>query len=254
MLFILFTLGILAEAFLFQVTSYIPKNNNIFFHSFCFAFIIVHLDLGDLKVNPKFAVLLLMLVLFWWSDSYWKYLNRIFISKLFPNTRESVEGNVGMSSYLVSTPCDTMRYSDPATWELSHYKAFKNVMMPPQTVAGIDYIMNLDVVKTKGRSMRMLNMTELTPLAFEIGYELEKKQPLWYHLGVGMFKKEVTFFCSRIEHQYYDVVLFEYIPGLNNFYPFSIRQYLAENYVHKKTFKAPRSDHQGFIEVYERKP
>ena len=254
MLFILLTLGILAEALLFQVTSYIPKNNNVFFHSFCFAFIIVHLNLGDFKVNTRLAVLFLALVLFWWSESYWKYLDRIFVSKLFPNTKESVEGNVGMSSYLVSTPCDTMRYSDPATWELSRYNVFKNVMMPPQTVAGIDYIMNLDVVKKKGRSMRMLNMTELTPLAFEIGYELEKKQPLWYHLGVGMFKKEATFFCTRIEQQYYDMVLFEYIPGLNNFYPFSIRQCLAENYVHKKTFKAPRSDHQGFIEVYERRP
>jgi len=125
--------------------------------------------------------------------------------------------------------------------------------MPAQTAAGIDYVMNMNVIKTKGPSVRMLNMSELTPLAYEIGYELEKKQPLWYHLGVGMFAKETNFFCSRIEHQYYDVVLFEYIPGLNNFYPFSIRECLAKNYVHVKTFKAPRSDFQGFIEVYEKR-
>lgn len=253
-IYILLTLGILIEALLFQVTSYVPKNNNVFFHSFCFAFILVHVNIGDLKVNTRLASVLLILVLFWWSESYWKYIDRIVISKIFPNTKESAEGNVGMSSFLLSTPCDTMRYSDPATWGLSRYKAFQKVMMPPQTIDGIDYIMNLDVVKSKGKSIRMLNMSELTPLAYEIGYELEKKQPLWYHLGVGAFTKEVNQFCSKIENQYYDLVLFEYIPGLNNFYPFSVRSCLMQNYVHRKTFKAPRSDHQGFIEVYERKP
>jgi len=252
-IFALFTLGILAEALLFQVTSYVPKNNNVFFHSFCFAFIIASVNLGNLQVNKRMASVLVVLVLLWWSESYWKYLDRIIISKMFPGSKEVVEGNVGMSSFLLPTPCDTMRYSDPSTWVSSPYRAFKNVMMPAQTAAGIDYVMNMNVIKTKGPSVRMLNMSELTPLAYEIGYELEKKQPLWYHLGVGMFAKETNFFCSRIERQYYDVVLFEYIPGLNNFYPFSIRECLAKNYVHIKTFKAPRSDFQGFIEVYERR-
>ena len=38
-MFTLLTLGILAEAAIFQVTSYVPEDNNIFFHSFAFVFI-----------------------------------------------------------------------------------------------------------------------------------------------------------------------------------------------------------------------
>src|SRR5262249_25521064 len=38
MIFTLLTLGILAEAAIFQVTSYVPVDNNIFFHSFAFVF------------------------------------------------------------------------------------------------------------------------------------------------------------------------------------------------------------------------
>ena len=38
--FVLLTLGILAQAAIFQVTSYVPLDNNIFFHSFAFIFIL----------------------------------------------------------------------------------------------------------------------------------------------------------------------------------------------------------------------
>ena len=41
MVLTLLTLGMLIEATVFQVTSYIPQDNNIFFHSFAIAFILV---------------------------------------------------------------------------------------------------------------------------------------------------------------------------------------------------------------------
>jgi len=40
MLFLLLTIGILAEAVIFGVTSYTPPDNNIFYHSFAIAFIL----------------------------------------------------------------------------------------------------------------------------------------------------------------------------------------------------------------------
>src|SRR5690606_2393508 len=45
-LFYLFTIAILTEAAIFQVTSYTPPDNNIFFHSFAFVFLITQLPLG----------------------------------------------------------------------------------------------------------------------------------------------------------------------------------------------------------------
>src|SRR5450432_924877 len=56
MVFLLLTLGMIGEAAVFQETSYVPPDNNIFFHSFAFAFILnsfarnVHLDLNRMKI------------------------------------------------------------------------------------------------------------------------------------------------------------------------------------------------------------
>ena len=96
-------------------------------------------------------------------------------------------------------------------------------------------------------------MTELTPLAVEMPYSLETgpQIPLWYHLGVAMFNKEATMYEQLIQKQHYDLVLFEYIPLLNNFYPFRIRDRLQQHYQKIDSFPAPRrGDTKGIIEVF----
>ena len=95
-------------------------------------------------------------------------------------------------------------------------------------------------------------MTELTPLDYEFGYKLEtgENYPLWDHLGVCMFNKQCTDFCNKIKNKQYDVVLFEYVPALNNFYPFRIRDSLLTNYNKVDSFLAPRRPTNGMIEVY----
>src|SRR5690606_9649162 len=102
----------------------------------------------------------------------------------------------------------------------------------------------------------VLNMSELTFLAAEMPYVLERSPrfPLWYHLGVGMFNREAEMFEDRIRNNYYDVVLFEYMPGVNNFYPFRVRDTLKLHYQQVDSFVAPRSSEPGTIEIYIRKP
>lgn len=95
----------------------------------------------------------------------------------------------------------------------------------------------------------VLNMSELTPLAVEASFKLETG-PLWFHLGVGMFDRELNQFLTLIEGQYYDVVIFEHLPLLNNFYPFSIRDKLSQEYSLVDSFEAPRIVYPGTIEVY----
>jgi hypothetical protein len=74
---------------------------------------------------------------------------------------------------------------------------------------------------------------------------------LWYHLGVAMFNKEAKMYEDRIISKQYDLVLFEYIPPLNNFYPFRVRDTLQNQYRKIDSFPAPRrGDTQGMIEVY----
>ena len=124
--------------------------------------------------------------------------------------------------------------------------------MPGATVDGIQRLMNMPLVKNN-KDLKVLNMSELTPLAEEIPYKLESNPelPLWHHLGVGMFNKQAQIYEQRIGAHYYDLILFEYIPNLNNFYPFRVRDSLKANYKMVDSFFAPRRGNTlGNIEVY----
>lgn len=252
MVFVLLTLGILVEATIFQVTSYIPADNNIFFHSFAFAFILVWVA-DFLPLNFEAAPALLTGtagILLWWSSVYWKYLEKYIVKPAAVQTAQTNE--VNKKTYLLSKP-DT---SDVpmSEWRTIPMKAFQKILLPGPTVDGINRIVRMNEVKKK--NAKILNMTELTPLAREIPFALEQGSyyPLWYHKGVGMFQKQTDMFCDRIKNNYYDLVLFEYIPYLNNFYPFQVRDTLLQYYERVDVFTAPRKPSlQAWVEVYVRK-
>ena len=79
------------------------------------------------------------------------------------------------------------------------------------------------------------------------------QQPLWYHLNVGIFDKEVREISGKIKNNYYDIVLFEDIPFLNNFYPDSLRNDLRIYYPKTGDLFAPRKLEDSVIEVYIKK-
>jgi len=152
---------------------------------------------------------------------------------------------------------DTVRDIPQDQWVECGLPSFYRITMPAPTADGIHRLMDMDLVK-RGRNgnLKVLNMSELTPLAEEIPFQLEKNSqlPLWYHLGVGMFNKQADTFETRIGQHYYDLVLFEYIPTLNNFYPFRVRDSLRQEYRLVDSFLAPRRgpETKGQIEVYVR--
>lgn len=253
MVFTLLTLGILVEASIFQVTSYIPADNNIFFHSFAVAYILVLLT-SFIPLNvDSFRVLLAGTagIILWWSSVYWKYIEK-YIAKP-PATQQAVAGVVNKKTYLILKPDTTDVPMDQ--WRTIPLKAFGKMLLPGPTVDGINRLMQMNLVKNN-KNLKVLNMTELTPLAREMPFALETGQhyPLWYHQGVGMFQQQTDMFCSRIKNNYYDLVLFEYIPYLNNFYPFQVRDTLLRYYKQTDVFTAPRKPSiQAWVEVYVRK-
>ncbi len=259
MLFVLLTLGILTEASLFQVTSYTPPDNNIFYHSFAFAFIFSMLakQPGLSVARWRLTLCLVAGVMLWWSSIFWKYANRLLPSSAQTEDitlSSDGENIVSKNNYMLVLEKDTTIISD-ALWRPSGLWAFDKITMPPPTVAGIQRLLNMDILQ-QNNDIKVLNMTELTPLAHEMPYNLEKgpHYPLWFHLGVGMFKREAALFTERIEQGFYDLVLFEYIPSLNNFYPFEVRDALREHYQLVDSFYAPRrgGDTKGVIEVYKK--
>lgn len=249
-LFFLLTLGILVQALLVQVTSYIPHNVNVYFHSFAFAYIISNINFKFDFAKPAFLLPAFLLLFFWWSGDYWKYGERI-VRKVLPQAKaEGEEDVVSRNTWMVEK--DTT-FADRSQWVLSDYKSFKKIYMPEETVEGINRIMNMDIVKKD--NLKVLNMTELTPLSYEIGYQLEAspQYPLWFHQGVAFFDREVNYFCEKIEDQEYDLILFQTIPNLNNFFPYGVRDCIQENYVIKDRFLAPREIPNSHVEVYVRK-
>lgn len=255
MLFVLVTLGILTEAALFQVTSYTPPDNNIFYHSFAFAFIFTYLSqLLQLKVEQfKPFVGAALLILLWWSGAYYKYIDRI-LARVLPPPAVAVPGGenlVSRNTFLINTDTTDVSTSE---WIFSSIPAFKKIYMPPSTVQGMDRLLLLPEVKTKGKEVDLLNLTELTPLAAAIGYKEETGSniPLWHHLGVGMFNKQLAEYTAKVRAKKYDVVLYEYAPTLNNFFPFALRDELKQHYRMVDSFLAPRRPTNATIEVYVR--
>jgi hypothetical protein len=259
MLFLLLTIGILVEAAIFQVTSYTPPDNNIFFHSFAVAYIFTAIGSFSAINFSKFKNLILLLagIFLWWSGMYWKYFDRI-TARIFPASQNQSAGSstgenvINMHTYMLNL--DTAHYEDESTWkEVPGSKEFQKMYLPPSAVAGIQRLQAMPVFKNK--DAHVLNMTELTPLDYELGYKPEtgNDYPLWYHLGVCMFNKQADEFCNKIKNQEYDVVMFEYVPSLNNFYPFRIRDSLMQHYQKVDSFFAPRRPTNGTIEIYTKK-
>jgi hypothetical protein len=257
-LFLILTLGVLGEAAIFQVTSYTPPDNNIFFHSFAFAFIITLIAqlTSQNFFKPKIVIVCFVGMILWWSGTYWKYINRI-IDRIAPEKEILVsatgENIVNRKTFMINS-ADTLDVPMDK-WVYTGLKSLEKVYMPKPTADGIQRLLNMEIVKSK-RNLNVLNMSELTSLAVEIPYELEKDEryPLWHHLGVGMFNREAEMFEKRIGDQHYDLVLFEYIPTLNNFYPFRVRDSLNVHYQKVDSFLAPRRGTTlGNIEVYIKK-
>jgi hypothetical protein len=245
--------GILVEAFIFAVTSYVPPDNNIFFHSFAISFILNKLffNIATEKRQKQFFFITMIFVGLWWSGNFWKYTNAILkriSGNVKPDTGDG-ENIVDRNTYKISNIDEGIPLNE---WRESNLFTLQNITLPIPTIEGIERLKVLDLIKTN-KKLRVLNMSELTSLAAEIPFELEKGSdyPLWFHLGVGMFNKQAEMFESRILNNYYDLVLFENIPSLNNFYPFRIRDMLKKHYRQIDSFLAPRKgDTQGTIEIY----
>lgn len=245
-IFTLLVLGLLAEALIFQVTSYVPLDNNFFFHSFAAAYFLYQLDKsGVLDYRFAFPAAVLFICV-WWSEKYWKYVERL-TDKILP-ARKAPENVVSINTYILGDE-SCGKYVDMSAWVTSPIRSFKHVRMPLSTTQGIDWF--LEFVK-EYKDPVVLNMSELTPLAYEASFRLETGGPLWYHLNVGMFESELEMYKSRIETGYYDIVLYEHLPQLNNFYPLVLREYLQKHYTLVKSFEAPRSAYPGAIEIYSR--
>src|SRR5690606_30218995 len=117
---------------------------------------------------------------------------------------------VSINTWIITQ--DTVKTSRE-DWITTDLKSFENIYMPPETAKGIHYLKKLPIFLEKDKQdINVLNMSELTPLAYELGFPLETGPhiPLWYHKNVAVFDQQIADYCAKIENQYYDLVLFEH--------------------------------------------
>lgn len=237
-LFILLALGMVLQALITKSTSGNSLANTTYYHGFVFALVLGTISFKFDLSNKYFLTFIVIGCFIWWSGMYWKYAGRMFK----PSTKDTTTAAVDTSMETLA-----MNY-------VGHgFKSMKGTNLPQGTVDGILRLQKMPVFTDTLKRPMVLNMTELTMLAKELNYEPIKKLPLWYHVGVGIFDQQLDSLAANTKAKKYDVVLFEEIPSLNNFFPERIRDSLRVHYLLHDAFLAPRKEGDSIIEVYVRK-
>lgn len=231
-LFGIITICLLGQAIVTRVTSPLPTDHMTYFHAFSIGFIFfiarpLYSNLSHIRTLIPIGMIILCL----FSAGYWNY----------------IKGVLNLS--LSKSDSKIARRADP--WIESNLEGLHGVTMPSETTQGIKRLLSSDIGQQE--NLKVLNMTELTPLALELGYTPPTNQALWYHLNVGIFQREVDTLCARVERQAYDLVLFQDIPNLEHFFPYEVQESLQSTYKLQDSFLAPRKEENSIIEVYVRK-
>lgn len=236
-LWFVITIGVVLQALITKSTSGNATGNTTYFHGFAVAFILYIVSEKFITDKLLNVALVFALSFLWFSSDYWKYVNRMFPVASTPTTAHATT--------------DTLAQAPTVIWVLSDIPVFKKVKLPEPTIAGIKASKQvLDSLKVP--QPKILNMTELTMLAHEWKYEPIKGLPLWYHVGVGIFQKQIDEINGRIKNNEYDMVMFETVPQLVQFFPDEVRAQLQKDYKLRLRYLAPRKEGDAYVEVYIR--
>ncbi|MEX2230984.1 MAG: hypothetical protein WD824_02395 [Cyclobacteriaceae bacterium] len=231
-LFAFLCITIILQAFIIPITSPVPEKNEVFFYAFGSAYLFSQLRLGIDLTRWYYLAVCLFFVGFWWAGIYWRNIQRVISKK--PNVVARNE-QAERHKYRLAT----------------EYKTMERLFLAESTLDGIKKIKELDIVKNK-KDLKVLNMSELTSLAYEIPFTPPINEPMWYHQTVSIFQKEVDEYCQKIRNKEYDLVIFESVSPKEviNFYPMDVKACLMEHYQHEFTFLAPRHPEESFIDVF----
>ena len=107
--------------------------------------------------------------------------------------------------------------------------AFKNVMGSSDSLVMINELQQIfkePIAASKGQrgtELKVLNISELTPLYAELGSRPPLHYPLWYHTDVALFPREIQIIDRDIDDGEFDVVILQNAHGRANFEEFLTR-------------------------------
>jgi len=99
---------------------------------------------------------------------------------------------------------------------------FKNVMGSDDSVVMIEKLQQI-ATANPNISLKVLNISELTPIYAELGSAPPLHYPLWYHTKISLFPKEIKLINQDIDDNKFDVILLQDAHGQANFDEFLTR-------------------------------
>ncbi|HTH56696.1 MAG TPA: hypothetical protein VL728_11675 [Cyclobacteriaceae bacterium] len=221
-------LFMIVQAIVTRVTSPLPTDHMTYFHAFGFVLIATHFEFEEVVASQRNFLIATVLLLILFSPGYWGYASGLL------RLGKPAKGELAKK---VHKP-----------WIGTSIDGFDKVLLPSETAEGMDRLLRSPIARNK--NMKVLNMSELTPLALSLDYKPQINQSLWYHVNIGIFQREIDTLCRRVGRKEYDLVLFEDIPDLTQFYPYQVRDSLQRHYFLQDKFLAPRKLENSTIEVY----
>lgn len=246
----LLILGIMVQAMIIQVTSFSPPTVNYYYHTFGIAFIL-HILFAEVKLQKvSYFALAVACLLFWRSENYWKYSMKV-VGKFLPKSFSAPPPDVVSKGNWASKK-DTVKV-EPVQWVTTNIKSLKRIKLPKNTLEGINKIKALPVASKD--DLMVLNMSNLTFLRHELGYTSPRSpyQPLWFHYNVAFFERETKLLCEQLDRGIYDIILFEDMPDVDNFFPYEVRDCALSNYKFSHKFRSPTGYPTDHVEVYIKK-
>jgi hypothetical protein len=230
-LFAMISIGIIMQALIVPVTSPVPERNEVFFYAFGFAYCLANLRLNIDLSRWYYLAITITFVMFWWAGIYWRNVARVIDKRpVTVNKNEEASGH----KYRLA----------------KEYKSMEKLYLAEETLDGIRKIKNLPQMKDP--NVKVLNMSELTSLAYEVPFTPLTNQPMWFHQTVSIFDKEVAWFRENVRNYEYDVVIFESVSPKEviNFYPEDVHAELRKYYTYEFTFLAPRTPEESYVHVF----
>jgi hypothetical protein len=232
---VIISFTIIFESIIIQVTSYFPHATINYFYSFGILFILNELEKRKFFNPGKIAYFffLLLSVTVIWSNYYWFY-----GQKLFPSLSINKKQETAISKYnQYNSSSDSLKKTPQTRWVKTGLKSIDNIKFPKESKEGISRLIELS--KRYDGDIRVLNMSQLTFMAYEMNFipEASSSQPLWYHKGVNVFEREIDFLCRQIQENAYDIIIFQDIPKLRDYFPYEVFDCAQKEY--NKEFEFP---------------
>ena len=129
---------------------------------------------------------------------------------------------------------------------------FRNVMGSDDSIIMIKDLQ--EVAKANGnKSLKVLNISELTPIYAELGSAPPLHYPLWYHTKISLFPREIEIIDRDIDENKFDIVILQNAHGQANFEEFLGRLQKNHDYqtLRERGFVSPTTStgdtcHEGY--------